>query len=636
MLLQIRNLTRGVIATIILGLVGLAMVAFLIPGGGLQFNLSQNLADVGGRAITPPQLTRELELTLRAQRAEGQNITQQDAIDAGIHLRLLEGMIGRNAIYAYAEKLGVSVGDAQVAERIREIPAVQNPVTGSFDESAYDAFLNQLRYSRSEFEEDVRNDLTMQMLMDSLVSGLRPPSSFGALAFAYETETRVISIAEAPASAVGAIPQPTETQLQAFWEDNQEQLRVPEFRGLTLVYASPQDFLARVNVPEERLREEFEARRAALTQPERRTYVRISAQTEAQATDAAARLARGESPDAIASELGLQALRGENQSRAEVPDAAVAEAVFAMQPGGAPRVLRGRLTPWAVVRVDGMTPAVEPDFASQREELREAIAADEAADLLNAAIGAFEDARAGGAALADAARQAGLTVVTIPAVEAGGRAQDGSPVEAVAGQDELLRTAFETPEGEASDFMPVANADVIVGVDRIIPASVRPLDEVRTELAEAWVSRERVRRLRELGEAVIAAVRGGQSFAAAARANRMNIVVSSRPIDRRAATQIPARGLPAQIFAARQGDVVSDMRADGGAVLAAVVEEINRVDPAEAPQIVEAQRVQMQQSLNASFAEALQAEIVERARPRRNERLIEQVYRRTSSGEDGQ
>jgi peptidyl-prolyl cis-trans isomerase D len=634
MLLQIRNLTRGALATIILGLVGLAMVAFLIPGGGLQFNLSRNLAEVGGRAITPPQLTRELDLTLRGQRAEGVNITQQEAIEAGLHLRLLESMIGRAALHAYAEKLGVSASDAQVAARIREIPAVQNPVSGSFDQSQYDAFLGQLRYTRSEFEQDIRNDLTTQMLMNALISGVRPPSSFGAMAFAYEAETRVVSIAEAPAAAIGAVAPPTEEQLQSFWEESQEQLRLPEFRALTLVYARPQDFVTRVDVPEERLREEFEARRAALTRPERRSYVRISAQTEAQATEAAARLARGESADAVAAALGLQATRGENQARAEVPDARVAEAVFGMQPRSAPRVVSAQLTPWAVVRVDSVTPASEPSYAEQRDDLRRAIAEEEAADLLNTAIGAFEEARAAGVALADAARQTGLAIVTVPAVEPGGRGQDGAPVEALVGQEDLLETAFRTPEGEASDFIPVGEADVIISVDRIIPSTVRPLDEVRDELAQAWVARERVRRLRDLGREVVTAVSEGQSFAAAARARRMDVVVSSRPIDRRGASQIPARGLAGQIFAARQGAVVTDMRADGGAVLVAIVEEINRVDPAAAPQVVEANRLQMRESLAASFGEALQSEVVEHARPRRNERLIAQVYRGTNNAEN--
>jgi hypothetical protein len=95
----------------------------------------------------------------------------------------------------------------------------------------------------------------------------------------------------------------------------------------------------------------------------------------------------------------------------------------------------------------------------------------------------------------------------------------------------LLRTAFQTPEGEASDFIPAGDADVIVAVDRITPSTVRPLAQVREQLAQAWIARERVRRMRELARDVEEAVRGGQTFANAARAHRFNVVVPSRSID---------------------------------------------------------------------------------------------------------
>ena len=633
MLAQMRSLTRGWIAYILLFLLVIAFAIWgvndVFSGGG-----SRNVAEVGGRNITPPQLTRELDLTLRAERAEGNNLTQQEAIDAGLHLQLLESMISRVAMYWYAERVGVSASDAQVAARIREIPATQNAVTGSFDTAAYDAFLQQLRYTRPEFERDVRGDLTTQMLMQAMVGNVRAPSSYGALAYAYDAETRVVSIAEAPASAVGAIPRPNDAQIQAFYEDSQAQLRLPEFRALTLVYARPADFMSRVDVPEQRLREEFEARADALTRPERRTYVRIAAANEAQANDAAARLDRGESAASIATALDLQTTRGEDQARAEVPDSAVAEAVFNAQVRGPAVVARGSLSPYVVVRVESSTPATTPSFAEYRDELRNAIAADEAADMLNEAISGFEDARAGGASLAAAARQHGLTATTISAVEASGRDQQGRPIEALAGHEEVLSAAFQTPEGEATDFIPAGEADVIAGVDRIIPESVRPLEEVRDDLVQAWIARERGRRLRELGEQVVAAVQGGQSLAAAARANGATVVVSSRPIDRRGASQIPARGLAGQMFAASAGGVVSDMRADGGAVLIAVVEEINRPDPAENPQAVEANRAEIQQSLVSSLGEAVQGEVVETAAPRRNERLLGQVYQATGANSD--
>jgi hypothetical protein len=105
-------------------------------------------------------------------------------------------------------------------------------------------------------------------------------------------------------------------------------------------------------------------------------------------------------------------------------------------------------------------------------------------------------------------------------------------------------------------------------------------------------------------------------------------------MDRRVAAQIPARGLTGQMFAAQEGDVVTDLRADAGAMLVAIVEDINRIDPAEQPQVVEAMRGQIQQGLSQSFAAALQGEIVDRANVRRNERLLNQTFRQTGAEEE--
>lgn len=633
MLAQLRNMTRGWVAYVLLFLLTIAFAIWgindIFTGVG-----SRDLATVGGRSITPAQLNRELELTLRAQRDRGVTLTQQEAIDQGFHLQLLDGMIRRHSVYAFAQKIGVDASNRMVADRIRQIPAVSNPVTGNFDETAYAQFLQQLRYNQNEFEEDIRGDLTRAMLLDAMVTGARVPSSFGAMAFTYEAETRVVSIAEAPASAIGAIPTPTDEQIQQFWQEQQDNLRLPEFRALTLVYARAADFVPRVDIPEARLQEEIEARRLVMTQAERRSFVRITAQNQAQADDIAARLTRGDDAAAIGSALGVPASTAENQTRAEVTDTAVATAVFAMQRGQT-RVVRGALSPFVVVRVDAITAAVAPNMAEIRDTSRQALALDGAAELLDAAISTFEDARAGGAAIDQAARQAGLAVVEIPAVEAQGRDPTGRPIATLEGHEEVLRAAFETQEGEASDFIPVGDADIVVAVTGVTPERVRPIEEVRDDLIRAWSARERATRMRELGERVVAAVAGGQDLNAAARANRFNIVVDSRALDRRTAAQIPARGLASQIFAAAPGAAVTDVRADGQAILVAVVEEINRPTIAEHPQEVEALRMQMEESVLSSLGGAMQDEIAARINPRRNERLIASTYRATTAeGED--
>jgi hypothetical protein len=226
-------------------------------------------------------------------------------------------------------------------------------------------------------------------------------------------------------------------------------------------------------------------------------------------------------------------------------------------------------------------------------------------------------------------------VVNIAATDAEGRAANGQPLAELAEQTELLAAAFATPEGEASDFTPMGDADVVVSVDRIIPATTRPLSEVRPQLIVGWTARERARRLQQIADGVAAAVSGGQSFAAAARAQRVAVLVASRPIDRQAATQLPARRLGALIFSAAQGQVVNDVRVDGGAVILVHVESIDRVDPASAPQMMEAARAQIQEVLAGSLDEATAADVVTRAHPTRNEALIGRMFNTGAGAEEG-
>lgn len=635
MLLQMRTFTRSIFAyALLFVLIG----AFAIWGIHDVFNAvgKQNLAEVGGRSVTPLELDRELELRLKAQRRQGNNMSQEDAIRQGLHLRVLDSLITQAALGAYADKIHVAASDALVAKRIREIPAVQNPVTGNFDEGQYAQFLQQLGYSQPEFVDVVRSDLTTQLILEPLTAGLRPPSSYGAMAVAFQSESRTVSIAEAPATLVGAVPQPTEAQLRAFYQENQSALQMPEFRALTLVYARAADFAGRVNIPEDRLRQEFEARRAQMTQPEKRTYVRVTARTQQQADDVANRIAHGASPEAAAQAVGLQAQRGENEAQTEVSDANVAAAVFAMPVNAPARVVRGALAPFVVVKVEGVTPAVAPTFESQRDAIRTELAGDEATELMNAAVSSFEDARAGGAAIADAARAAHLVVVNIPVVESHGRDRDGRPVDALTGHAELLSTAFATQEGEASDFIPVDDADVIVAVDHITPAAARPFDEVRAQLAEAWRARERVRRMQELSQQIEQAATSGQSFATIVAQRHLRIAVRSQPINRQAAAQLPARRLAAEIFNANEGAIVTDVAPDGSAMLVAVVEHVQRLDPAQARPQIEAARASAADPMREGLVEALTGEITAQGHPRRNQALIDQRYHANAAGEDDQ
>ncbi|MBL8550735.1 MAG: SurA N-terminal domain-containing protein [Hyphomonadaceae bacterium] len=639
MLAQMRTLTRGWIARIILGVIAIMMVVTLFSSDflqGIQGVMNPNqVATVAGQSISPAELNRDFENWMQSQKSRERPVSRADAIQQGVPQRVLEGIIGRRALYAFAQRLGIEADDTQVAEEIRKIQAVQNPLSGTFDRQEYLNFLSQIKYTPAEFEREVRRDLSVQQLLAALTDGARAPSAFGKLAFAYETERRLVSIAEISPGAAGAIPAPTDAQLQELYLAMRSNLQIPEYRQLTLVFARPSDFIPRVTVPEDRVREEFNARRARFEQPEKRSFVQISSPDEAKARDAAARLGRGEDPAAVASALALQIVSYDQQTQGQIPDNAVARAAFGMAANAA-QAVRGALTPWAAVRITAITPAVSANFDAHRQEIHEELARDEAIEMMNAAVDSFNDARAAGGSLAQAARANNLSVAEVARVDAQGRDANGQPVEALLDQPELIRAAFEAPEGEATDFIASSDgADVIIQVNRVIPQSVRPLAEVRNDIAQLWVARERARKLEEIAHRIEEGVAAGQTFATASAAAGAQMVVRSQELNR----EIAARGLPSPqlggaIYGAREGQVVHAPRPDNGALIVAIVEEIRRGDPAAAGPQIEALRRQFDQAIGQSLALVVEDAAIQSAKPKRNERLMAQIFSTTPQSED--
>lgn len=626
MLLQMRTFTRSIVAYLLLFIL---VIAFAIWGINDVFRGigAQNLAEVNGTAILPNALTREFDRRIDLERRQGRQVTRGDAIRVGLHTRILESLIAQAALTAYADRIHIGASNAQVAARIRDLPPVQNPVTGSFDRNEYASFLRQLRYTEPEFEAQVRGELTGDMLVQSMTAGLRAPSSFAKLELVFNSETRTMSVAELPVAAAGAVAPPTDAQAQTFYQENQQLFQVPELRTFSIVYARPRDFAARVTVPEQAVRDEYQRRLPQLTTPEKRTFVRLTAQTEAQAQQAAQRLARGEASDAVAAALGLQVTRGADQSRDQVSDPRVAELVFTTNAGAPPRVGRGQLSPWVVVKVESVTPANTPTFESQREEIRTAIANDQAGELMTQAQRAFDDARAAGTPVAEAARTAGLTIETFTNIAQNGAGAEGVQRAELQAEPEILRTAFETNEGEASDFIPIGDTDMIVSVDHVSAATVRPLTEVRQQLNLFYVARETQRRLMERADAIQTAVAAGTPFAQAVAANHGTIVARSQAIDRRTAAEQLPRQFAGAVFGTAEGGVTSTMRPDGRAVLVAHIERVTRADPAQQAEAVEALRTSStQQGVEAGYSEAVQRAILGSVRIRRNPELLNRLF----------
>jgi peptidyl-prolyl cis-trans isomerase D len=173
----------------------------------------------------------------------------------------------------------------------------------------------------------------------------------------------------------------------------------------------------------------------------------------------------------------------------------VAEAAFKLQANEVSPIVDGAFGP-VLVRVTAITPAVVKSLAEATPEIRKDLALVEANRVLLDVHDNYEDGRAAGESLREAAAKLGLEVATIEAVDRAGQRPDGTVVNDLPQSRELLQAAFEAEAGLENPPVNVGSTGyVFYEVEDITPARDRTLDEVKAKVAADWKAAEAEKRL---------------------------------------------------------------------------------------------------------------------------------------------
>jgi peptidyl-prolyl cis-trans isomerase D len=627
MLAQLRKVTRGFLAIVLIGLLGLA---FAIWGINDMFRpiATNNVAQGRGVAVHANDFKREFDRELESiqQRNPGQPITQAQAVEANLHTRILDRMMSMAAVDHLAKKIGLGASDKMIAEWVRQGPAFKNPITGQFDSEIYAQRLAQDRMTTTMFHNDLRKDMVRNQLVQASIAGVRAPSSFAKIEDAFISERRVVSIAAITPDRIGAPPTPTPKDLEDFYKQNAARFTRPEFRAFTLVRAAPAQFEAGVTVDEAAVTRLMEQRAAAKVQTERRSFVQLSgAPDQAKAQDAARRLAAGEDANVVARALNMQAQVIENRAQSGISDPKVGAAVFGLKAAGDVTAPVQGLS-WSVARLTGVSVAERVDQAALRAEARAEYVKEQAVLRMNEAIEKFEEDRGAGGDLAEIARKNGLEVVKSGLVTGQGLTERGEPSSAFLDNPALLQSAFQAAEGEPGDFQSDGEGYVLINVDQVRPSAPPPLEEVRPFVTQAWQAGKVGEAMKALSDQITKSVAEGASFADAVRGARLQMIASSQTLDRRTAAALPFPALGEAIFYGREGEVVS---APGSpqlnALLVARVEKIERPETGGDAQKLEATRQQIEQRVTNDTLGALVLGARDGARLRQNQALVDRI-----------
>jgi peptidyl-prolyl cis-trans isomerase D len=490
-----------IVGLLILGLGGFGVTSF---GGGS----TTAVATVGDTEISVNDYARELQGEMRAASAElGQPVTMAMAEVLGLAGRVQSRLLTRAALDGEARRIGLSVGDGEIADRITGDPGLAG-LDGAFSREKYAEWLRQQGLTESGYEAQVRADVARTLLVGSVTSAVEAPTAFVDTLAAYLGETRDFTLAELlPSDLPEPVGEPTEADLKAYYDAHPDDFTKPETRRITYVWLKPEDVAATIEVDEAALQAAYEARKSEYVVPERRLVERLTFEDQEAADAAKARLDAGEITfEDLAGERGLT-LEDIDLGEATREDLGpAADTVFAMTEPGIAGPVSTDLGP-ALYAMNGILAASETPLAEVRDDLAAEARADRARRKITEESAGIEDILASGATLEDVAAETGMTLGTI---EYNSQSEGG-----LAGYE-----AFRSAAGAvtAEDFPELVELDdggvFALRLDGIDPPTLRPFDEVRDKVADDWRRDETHARLKTLGETVIARIAGGQSLEA--------------------------------------------------------------------------------------------------------------------------
>jgi peptidyl-prolyl cis-trans isomerase D len=497
MLESMRKAAQGVVGKAIMTVVmGLIIVSFVIWGVGdmLRGFTASTVASVGSAKISEQEYRSSYQRTIQQyQRRLRQPFTNEQARAIGLDREVLQRLLSESAIDEEGRKLGLNVSDEALRAMIETNPNFRDK-SGAFDPQLFAEALRNNDMNERMFVSDLRKTALRQFIVAALTAGITAPKAETKAEADVRDQTRSIDYFILPASAAGVIAPPSEEALKAFFNDRKSSYRAPEYRAIDVVALDPLTLANPADVSDadgEAAYDKVAGKDPRYGSPEKRDLQQILFPSEGEADAAAARIKAGASFDDIVKERNLtpeQTDIGET-TKAAMIDKDEAEAVFALPQGGVSGVLKSEFGP-VIVRVKGVTPSAVKPYAEVADEIKRQISASRAGDKIQAVHDKIEDARVSGKPLAEAARDAGLTAQTIPAVDAQGRDPSGAEIN-LPDKADLLRAVFASDVGlDEAPLQTKGNGFVWFSVAKIEPAHDRSFNDAKAEVEAQWRAEE--------------------------------------------------------------------------------------------------------------------------------------------------
>jgi peptidyl-prolyl cis-trans isomerase D len=269
--------------------VAASMLMYLVPNYNNGTTSSDTvIAEIGSDSITLAEMQRVIQSTIRGRQLPTEILPQYIP-------QMVDQMVTERAMVFEAERLGMQVSDADVADSIRQMVPSLFPDGKFVGKEAYAGMLAQQNMTIDQFETDLKRQVLLTRLRDIAMEGTIVTQPEIEAAFRKKNEKIKVEFVRLTADKYKAESQPSAQEMQDFYKANPTRYMSPEKKNLTVLVADQAKLEATAIPADADLQRMYTQNQEAFRTPERVKARHILLKTQGKpASEEAAIKAKGE------------------------------------------------------------------------------------------------------------------------------------------------------------------------------------------------------------------------------------------------------------------------------------------------------------------------------------------------------
>jgi peptidyl-prolyl cis-trans isomerase D len=263
---NLKNLAWILWGIIIIFILGLA-VQF---GGNIRgAGNTGTAATVGGEAVSMAEFQSEYrQMQSLYRQIYGDQLTPEMEKQMRLPLQALDRAVNQKILMGEARRLGLTVTDTELRDRILKEPVFQDEQGHFVGEERYTQILAANQLSAATFEEEIRRELLLKKLTDALSANLYVGDDEVQRAYREQVERARIRYLQLPRSRFAPEVQVQPAELAGYFQSHKQELRLPEQREAAYLLVDGGKLAGQVKPTAAELRSWYEAHKTEFTQEE--------------------------------------------------------------------------------------------------------------------------------------------------------------------------------------------------------------------------------------------------------------------------------------------------------------------------------------------------------------------------------